>query len=161
MRVGRVLWSRRSETASERERALDGCVLVSLGTLAIATAKAFHHQSGTRKSIRNSNGFHCPTQRRVNRESTNFPTAPVPPVPAYSVRTDIATRLVFASSAELPHVSYTNHRPDPCQQPCLRARERRRRPRLSCRVMRRDYEATETRSYRQLFHPRIPFLRRA
>ena len=31
MRVGRVLWSRRSETASERERALDGCVLVSLG----------------------------------------------------------------------------------------------------------------------------------
>ena len=89
------------------------------------------------------------------------PDGPVPPVPAYSVRTDIATRSVFASSAELPHVSYTNHRPDPCQQPCLRARERRRRPRLSCRVMRRDYEATETRSYRQLFHPRIPFLRRA
>jgi hypothetical protein len=51
-------WSMRGEG----ERALVTCVLAGLGnTSRFATAKAFHRQSGTRKSIRNSNGFYYRT----------------------------------------------------------------------------------------------------
>jgi hypothetical protein len=51
-------WSMRGEG----ERALGTCVLAGLGkTSRFATTKAFHHQSGTRKSIRNLSGFHYRT----------------------------------------------------------------------------------------------------
>lgn len=118
-----------------------------------------HRWPGTRKRIHKSNRFAQSGIATEGRAAESYRHTRRRLVCRSCPRT-VATRLVFASSTELPQIPYTTHRAYQ-GRPCLRARGRRRRPRPSCPAMRHACAAMEIRSYRPLSRRRIRCLRRA